>query len=166
MATFQYLHETRRLAHTWRYALFHNTRRAPLSSGDAAPSAKDLKPLLSSKHLSNSLLIIATHEPPAIPHTALPTIRILRLKAPLAIEQSGAVRFVNVLEWAERVARLWRKYGGYGAAELSEDSDGQDYLPPPLTVASQELSEHSCVAGLVVWRPDFNPRFCQFNPWL
>lgn len=96
-----------------------------------APSAKDLGSLLFSKHLSNSLLIIATHQPPAIPDNTLPTVRVLRLKTSLAIEQAGAVRFVNVLEWAERVARLWRKYGGYGVAELSEDNDGQDYLLPP-----------------------------------
>ena len=53
-------------------------------------------------------------------------MRILRLGGPLAIEQAGAVRFVNVLEWAERVARLWRKYGGYGAAELTGEDDGLD----------------------------------------
>ena len=87
--------------------------------------------LLTSKHLSNSLLIIASHNPPPIPHTTLPTVRILRLANPLAIEQAGAVRFVNVLEWAERVARLWRKYGGYGAVELSQEDDGLDYLTPP-----------------------------------
>ena len=58
-------------------------------------------------------------------------MRILRLQSPLAIEHAGAVRFVNVLEWAERVARLWRKYGGYGAVELSEDDDGLEYLTPP-----------------------------------
>ncbi len=96
-----------------------------------APSTKDLDPLLSSKQLANSLLVIATHQPPEIPHTALPTVRILKLHDSLELEHAGAVRFVNVLEWAERVARLWRKYGGYGAAELTEDSDGQEYLPPP-----------------------------------
>lgn len=41
------------------------------------------------------------------------------------------MRFVNVLEWAERVARLWRKYGGYGAVELSQEDDGLDHLVPP-----------------------------------
>ncbi|EKM58012.1 uncharacterized protein PHACADRAFT_206855 [Phanerochaete carnosa HHB-10118-sp] len=96
-----------------------------------APSPQDLDALLTSKHLANSLLIVASHEPPIIPHTALPTVRMLRLDGPLAIEQAGAVRFVNVLEWAERVARLWRKYGGYGTAELKEEDDGLDYLTPP-----------------------------------
>ena len=97
----------------------------------AAPSTKDLDALLSSKHLANSLLVIATHQPPEIPHTTLPTVRILKLLNPLELEHAGAVRFVNVLEWAERVARLWRKYGGYGSAELGEDSDGQEYIPTP-----------------------------------
>ncbi|KAI0069793.1 hypothetical protein K474DRAFT_980941 [Panus rudis PR-1116 ss-1] len=96
-----------------------------------APSADELAPLLLSKQLANSLLIIATHQPPDIPHTTLPTVRILRLNEPLAIEDAGAVRFVNVLEWAERVARLWRKHGGYGAVELAEDDDGHQHLPPP-----------------------------------
>ncbi|GJE94830.1 hypothetical protein PsYK624_110050 [Phanerochaete sordida] len=96
-----------------------------------APSPQDLDALLSSKQLANSLLLIASHEPPTIPHTTLPTVRVLRLDGPLAIEQAGAVRFVNVLEWAERVARLWRRYGGYGAAELTGEDDGLDYLTPP-----------------------------------
>ncbi|KAI0701378.1 hypothetical protein BC835DRAFT_1411519 [Cytidiella melzeri] len=96
-----------------------------------APSTKDLDALLSSSYLARSLLVIATHQPPAIPSTTLPTVRILRLENPLALENTGAVRFVNILEWAERVARLWRKYGGYGVAELSEGGDGQEHLPPP-----------------------------------
>ncbi|KIP07300.1 hypothetical protein PHLGIDRAFT_127739 [Phlebiopsis gigantea 11061_1 CR5-6] len=96
-----------------------------------APSTSDLTALLNSRHLANSLLILASHNPPPIPHTTLPTVRILRLDNPLAIEHAGAVRFVNVLEWAERVARLWRKYGGYGAVELSEDDDGVEHLTPP-----------------------------------
>ncbi|CAL1699615.1 unnamed protein product [Somion occarium] len=96
-----------------------------------APTTEELSPLLLSKHLSSSLLIIATHAPPDIPHTTLPTVRILRLKQALAIEDAGAVRFVNVLEWAERVARLWRRHGGVGAVELAEEEDGHEYLTPP-----------------------------------
>ncbi|KAK7685985.1 hypothetical protein QCA50_010795 [Cerrena zonata] len=96
-----------------------------------APSTDELNPLLLSKYLANSLLIIATHVPPEIPHTTLPAVRVLQLKGPLAIEDAGAVRFVNVLEWAERVARLWRKHGGFGAVQLAEEDDGQEYLTPP-----------------------------------
>ena len=42
------------------------------------------------------------------------------------MEQAGAVRFVNVLEWAERVARTWRKVGGIGVRELAE-RDQEDF---------------------------------------
>ncbi|KAI0792473.1 hypothetical protein C8Q75DRAFT_804849 [Abortiporus biennis] len=96
-----------------------------------APSQQELTPLLLSKHLSNSLVILATHKTPQIPHTTLPTVRILKLKEPLAIEHAGAVRFVDVLEWAERVARVWRKHGGYGSVELNENEDGHTHLAPP-----------------------------------
>lgn len=96
-----------------------------------APTTDELSPLLLSKYLANSLLIIATHAPPEIPHTTLPAVRVLQLTEPLAIEDAGAVRFVNVLEWAERVARLWRKHGGFGAVQLAEEDDGHEYLTPP-----------------------------------
>lgn len=95
------------------------------------PTSQELSPLLLSKPLANALLILASHQPPEIPHTTLPTVRILRLKERLDIEDAGAVRFVNVLEWAERVARVWRKHGGVGAVELSENDDGHAYVPPP-----------------------------------
>jgi len=36
------------------------------------------------------------------------------------LERAGAVRLVNVLEWAERVARTWRKVGGIGVREVAE----------------------------------------------
>jgi len=42
------------------------------------------------------------------------------------LEQAGAVRFVNVLEWAERVARTWRKVGGIGVREVAE-YDQEDF---------------------------------------
>ncbi len=40
------------------------------------------------------------------------------------MERAGAVRFVNILEWAERVARTWRKVGGIGVRELAEYDQG------------------------------------------
>ena len=61
----------------------------------------ELGPLLQSQRLAKSLVILATHKPPDIPGIVYPTVRILRLTAPLALEDAGAVRFVNVLEWAE-----------------------------------------------------------------
>ncbi|KAI0355953.1 hypothetical protein OH77DRAFT_1478877 [Trametes cingulata] len=98
---------------------------------DLSPSLKELAPLLQSRHLAQSLIILATHNPPEIPHVVLPTVRILHLSAPLALEDAGAVRFVNVLEWAERVARAWRKHGGTGVLELSEELDIDSELTPP-----------------------------------
>ncbi|KAI0327550.1 hypothetical protein GY45DRAFT_1347687 [Cubamyces sp. BRFM 1775] len=96
-----------------------------------APTLKELAPLLQSRHLAKSLVILATHKPPDIPHIVLPTVRILHLSAPLALEDAGAVRFVNVLEWAERIARAWRKHGGTGVLELSEELDIDAELAPP-----------------------------------
>ncbi|OSC98078.1 hypothetical protein PYCCODRAFT_1524386 [Trametes coccinea BRFM310] len=96
-----------------------------------APSLKELAPLLQSRHLAKSLVILATHNPPEIPHIVLPTVRILHLSAPLALQDAGAVRFVNVLEWAERIARAWRKHGGTGVLELSEELDIDAELAPP-----------------------------------
>ena len=61
-----------------------------------------------------------------------PAVRILHLTEPLGLEQAGAIRFVNILEWAERVARVWRKVGGIGVRELAEsDQDGFGALTPP-----------------------------------
>ncbi|KAF8483276.1 hypothetical protein DFH94DRAFT_626104 [Russula ochroleuca] len=102
----------------------HPTRDVILVLGD--PSPEDLSPLLNSERLAFSLLILASHQPPPIPSKVQPTIRILRLAEPLALEQAGAVRFVNVLEWAERVARTWRKVGGIGVREMTE-SDQEDF---------------------------------------
>ncbi|KAI0697490.1 hypothetical protein C8T65DRAFT_743154 [Cerioporus squamosus] len=96
-----------------------------------APTLKDLAPLLQSRHLAKSLVILATHNPPDIPGIVIPTVRVLRLAAPLALEDAGAVRLVNVLEWAERVARTWRKHGGGGVLELSEEADLHSELIPP-----------------------------------
>ena len=91
----------------------------------------ELGPLLQSQRLAKSLVILATHKPPDIPGIVYPTVRILRLTAPLALEDAGAVRFVNVLEWAERVARTWRKHGGSGVLEFSEERDSNGELKPP-----------------------------------
>ncbi|KAF7971500.1 hypothetical protein HWV62_20968 [Athelia sp. TMB] len=100
-----------------------------------APSIKDLEPLLQSAYLAHALLILATHAPPQLPAAAaLPAVRILRLAAPLAIEDAGAVRFVNILEAAERIARVWRKAGGTGVEEVREaDAGGAPDTPlaPP-----------------------------------
>jgi hypothetical protein len=98
------------------------------------PSTEDIVPLLNPERLAFSLLIIASHQPPSIPPKVQPAVRILRLAEPLALEQFGAIRLVNVLEWAERVARTWRKLGGIGIEELAE-FDQEDFgalMPPDL----------------------------------
>ena len=67
-----------------------------------------------------------------VPPKVQPAVRILHLSEPLGLEQAGAIRFVNILEWAERVARVWRKVGGIGVRELAEnDQDGLGTLTPP-----------------------------------
>ena len=88
------------------------------------PSPEDVAPLLNSERLAFSLLIFVSHRPPHIPSKVQPTVRVLRLVEPLALERAGAVRFVNVLEWAERVARTWRKVGGIGVREVAEYDQG------------------------------------------
>ncbi|KAI0301632.1 hypothetical protein B0F90DRAFT_1817090 [Multifurca ochricompacta] len=99
------------------------------------PGPKDLAPLLNSERLAFSLLIIASHQPPTIPPKVQPAVRILHLTEPLGLEQAGAIRFVNTLEWAERVARVWRRVGGIGVRELAEcDQECFGVLTPPLKV--------------------------------
>ncbi|KZT23715.1 hypothetical protein NEOLEDRAFT_1179929 [Neolentinus lepideus HHB14362 ss-1] len=94
-------------------------------------SVKDLEPLLYSPQLSNSLLILITHGPLPIPAELpiRPAVRVLRLTTPLALESAGSVRFVYVLEWAERVARVWRRRGDHDVLELTEDSTMSDLGP-------------------------------------
>ncbi|KAI0296437.1 hypothetical protein BC826DRAFT_1103861 [Russula brevipes] len=97
------------------------------------PTPQDVAPLLNSERLASSLLILVSHKPPPIPPGVQPAVTILRLEEPLALEQEGAVRLVNVLEWAERVARIWRKVGGNGVKEIAEcdqDDFGTLALPP------------------------------------
>ncbi|KAF8273472.1 hypothetical protein EI94DRAFT_1783007 [Lactarius quietus] len=97
-----------------------------------ATNAKDLAPLLNSERLAFSLLVVASHQPLFVPPKVQPAVRVLQLTEPLGLEEAGAIRFVNILEWAERVARVWRKDGGIGVKELAEsDQDGFGALPPP-----------------------------------
>lgn len=78
-----------------------------------APNPDDLHSLLFSPFLARSLILIATHVHLSIVNkgpTITPAVRVLRLSAPLAIEDSGALRLVSLLERAERVARVWRDH--------------------------------------------------------
>ena len=72
-----------------------------------APSSIDIVPLTTSPHLSNSLIILATHTPPPIPINPACAIIILHLPAPLAVHDNGALRLVSLLERAQRVAHTW-----------------------------------------------------------
>lgn len=86
------------------------------------PTVNQLAPLLSSPHLTSSLLIIAIspdfqiHIPPYVK----PSVCVLRLKSPIAIQDNGATRLVDVLEWAERLGRIWRHKPIHYVEELNE----------------------------------------------
>ncbi|VDB88742.1 unnamed protein product [Peniophora sp. CBMAI 1063] len=105
------------------------------------PSAAHLDALFRSQHLAFSLLIVASHDPPPIPPNVVPAVRVLRLAQPLDLEHAGAVRLVNVLEWAERVARSWRKRGGIGVRTIDEHDLGA--LAPPPALRSRASSSAS-----------------------
>ena len=121
------------------------------------PSSEDVIPLLNSERLAFSLLIFVSHRPPPIPSKVQPTVRVLRLAEPLALERAGAVRFVNVLEWAERVARTWRKVGGIGVREVAE-YDEEDFgtftqqcsksSPPPVVTSMYSASTARTIFSL------------------
>ncbi|PPR03805.1 hypothetical protein CVT24_007492, partial [Panaeolus cyanescens] len=74
------------------------------------PTWADLCPLITSRQLSTSLILIATHQPPHIPPLNLPgpSIRILRLLSPLSPHDNGALRLVSLLQHAHSIASLWR----------------------------------------------------------
>ena len=76
------------------------------------PPASELAPLLASSALAQSLVLLATHAPPALPALsyeapASPALRDLRLRAPLAVHDTGALPLVSLLECAQRTASRW-----------------------------------------------------------
>jgi hypothetical protein len=79
-----------------------------LSHDLPAPSERSVATLLATHSLVHSLVIFASHRPPTLPPSPAPTVRVLRLASSLAVEDAGAARLVSTLEWAERVARVWR----------------------------------------------------------
>lgn len=108
------------------FFLLYHSFPLNFSNQSPDPSPEDVAPLFNSERLVFSLLILVSHRPPPIPSRVQPTVRVLRLAEPLALEQAGAVRFVNVLEWAERISRTWRKVGGIGVREVAE-YDQEDF---------------------------------------
>jgi len=102
----------------------------PLIVFHPAPSEKCVAALLASHYLVRSLVIFASHCPPTLPSNFIPAVRVLHLTSPLAVEDTGAVRLVSTLEWAERVARVWRASGSYGADVVYYDEASKD-IPSP-----------------------------------
>ncbi|PCH35388.1 hypothetical protein WOLCODRAFT_145799 [Wolfiporia cocos MD-104 SS10] len=94
------------------------------------PTYQDLIPLLLSGHYAHSLVILATHQPPDIPHIILPALRVLLLSTPLSAEKSDAARYLDVMARAERIAYAWRKHGGSGISEVPEE-DEVGFRPDP-----------------------------------
>ncbi|KZT71901.1 hypothetical protein DAEQUDRAFT_634462, partial [Daedalea quercina L-15889] len=120
-----------------------------------SPTYKDLSPMLLSGHYAHSLVVVATHEPPDIPNLVIPALRILHLSKPLSTENADTARLVNVLTWAERVACDWRKYGGSGIYELSEEDEDDDTLPSGkrdgprvLRIGRHSARRHSMPVGM------------------
>ena len=94
-----------------------------------APSQADIRPLLASQSLSDSLLLLATHAPPPLDPHPLPTVRILQLPAP--VEELGALHLVSLLERAKHVVEGWRTrrsaFGDNRIAVLTERFPGGDF---------------------------------------
>lgn len=115
----------------------------------AAPSYKDLTPILLSGQYAHSLVIIAARDPPEIPNLVIPALRILHLSKPLSTENDDTTRLVSILTWAERVASDWRKHGGSGIYELSENDEdetlpsGKRSGPTVLRVGRYSARRHS-----------------------
>lgn len=75
-------------------------------------------------------MIFASHSPPDLPPSPVPSVQILRLASPLAVEDAGAARLASTLEWAERIARIWRASGSNNAGVLYYDEATKD-VPLP-----------------------------------
>ncbi|KAL5499139.1 hypothetical protein ACEPAH_1657 [Sanghuangporus vaninii] len=109
-------------------SILQHERRVILVIGQ--PTAAALSPLFASRHLASSLIIIASHRPPALPFDPHPSVYALRLRTPLLVADAGATRLVEILEWALQVARLWRRSGGPKKQELMEEvSPGSGSVP-------------------------------------
>ncbi|KAL5522585.1 hypothetical protein ACEPAG_8602 [Sanghuangporus baumii] len=100
-------------------SILQHERRVILVIGQLTAAA--LSPLFASRHLASSLIIIASHRPPALPFDTHPSVYILRLRTPLSVADAGATRLIEILEWALQVARLWRRSGGPKKQELMEE---------------------------------------------
>ncbi|KAF4564551.1 hypothetical protein EYR36_002488 [Pleurotus pulmonarius] len=126
------------------------------------PEPLSLRPVLSSPVLSQSLVILISHNPPSVddihnvlqqsptPGVQYPTLYLVKIATPVIL--LGALRLVRVLERAQVLARAWRKnttafafaertrryhYAKGHAAQPSSasGSSSASHSPPPLSTA-------------------------------
>ncbi|KAM6503397.1 hypothetical protein JOM56_000340 [Amanita muscaria] len=94
-----------------------------------APSQADLRSLLTSQWLSDSLLLIATHTPPSWNGQPVPTVRILRLAS--SLEEGGGRELASLFDRAERLAHQYRSkrlpFPDKKFAQLAEKFPGGDF---------------------------------------
>ncbi|KAH7099708.1 hypothetical protein BKA62DRAFT_709207 [Auriculariales sp. MPI-PUGE-AT-0066] len=86
-------------------------RQVVLIVGEPSPDA--LQPTLTSPFLANSLVILATGSnaplTQLVPDESVTcAVRVVRLDEPLAVQDGGGALFLQVLERAERISKLWR----------------------------------------------------------
>ncbi|EJD40143.1 hypothetical protein AURDEDRAFT_146439 [Auricularia subglabra TFB-10046 SS5] len=103
------------------------------------PTPESLRPLLTSTHLAHSLIVVATSHAHDLQSLApaewtRPSVRVLRLESPLHVHDGGGSRFIHVLEWAERVARIWRAQGPNEPRSIQERTEESDQLLQSLNV--------------------------------
>ncbi|KAF9652639.1 hypothetical protein BDM02DRAFT_3126119 [Thelephora ganbajun] len=113
------------------------------------PSESCVAALLASHSLVHSLVIFASHRPPTLPPSHAPAVRILLLASPLAIEDAGSDRLFSTLEWAERVARVWRSPGSDSADVISYEETTKDVpAPAPGSFSRNSSSTSGSVESL------------------
>lgn len=137
---------------SWEVSLHLTFNFSPPDSSSPiiqAPSERSVAALLASQSLVHSLVIFASHDPPTIPSSPTPTVRVLHLASPLAVEDTGAIRLVSTLEWAERVARIWRASGSGGADVICYDEATKDVPMSPSPPVSPSRNNVNAPSGSV-----------------
>ncbi|KAF9787892.1 hypothetical protein BJ322DRAFT_1105932 [Thelephora terrestris] len=105
------------------------------------PSERSVSALLASHSFIHSLVIFASHCPPARSLNPVPSVRALRLASPLAVEDAGATRLISTLEWAEQVARIWRASGSESADFVCYDEATKGASLPGSGSSSRSFSQ-------------------------
>ncbi|KIY43603.1 hypothetical protein FISHEDRAFT_78451 [Fistulina hepatica ATCC 64428] len=100
------------------------------------PTLADVRPVITAPSLSRSLVILATHYPPAELFTQedidiQPSIAILHLSRPLALD-SGSWYLFSLFERADKIARIWRVQDTEcGVQYYREKGPGGDLVSAP-----------------------------------